>query len=72
LKIEWRPKADADLMELFEYVAADDMEAAFRVREDIFNQTDMLADFPQMGRIGRVRGTRELVIAGTHIPSVTA
>ena len=65
MKIEWSPKADADLTELFEYIATDDIEAAFRVSEDIFNQTDMLADFPQMGRLGRVRGTRELVIAGT-------
>jgi len=65
LKIEWGPKAAADLMELFEYIAADNIEAANRVREQIFNQTDMLADFSQMGRLGRVRGTRELVIKGT-------
>jgi plasmid stabilization system protein ParE len=44
LKIEWGPKAAADLMELFEYIAADNIEAANRVREQIFNQTDMLAE----------------------------
>jgi toxin ParE1/3/4 len=65
LNVEWEPKAEADLTELFDYIAADDIEAAYRVRENIFNQTDMLAQFPHMGRPGRARGSRELVLVGT-------
>lgn len=64
MKVEWSPEAEDDLMEQFGYIAADNIEAANRVREEIFNQTDMLADFPEMGRLGRIRGTRELVIKG--------
>lgn len=45
-----------------DYIAAENPSAAIRIDEEIERQTDMLAQFPFMGREGRVSGTRELVI----------
>jgi toxin ParE1/3/4 len=57
--------ARADLAELVEYIAADNPTAGYRVHEDIRKQTGLLAIYPEIGRPGRVRGTRELVVTGT-------
>jgi toxin ParE1/3/4 len=46
-----------------DYIAEDDPSAATRIDEAIERQTDMLAQHPLMGREGRVKGTRELVIS---------
>ena len=39
--------------------------AAYRVHDDIRKQTGLLAIHPELGRPGRVRGTREFAITGT-------
>jgi toxin ParE1/3/4 len=46
-----------------DYIAEDNPSAAARIDEAIEHQTDMLAQHPLMGREGRVKGTRELVIS---------
>jgi toxin ParE1/3/4 len=43
-------------------IAADNPAAAIRIDEEIEHQTDLLAEYPLMGREGRVKGTREMVI----------
>lgn len=45
-----------------DYIAQDNPSAAVSLDEEIERQMDMLADHPLMGREGRVKGTRELVI----------
>lgn len=57
--------AHADVAELVAYIAADDPRAAYRVHENIRMQTELLATHPKIGRLGRIPGTRELVVAGT-------
>ena len=47
------------------YIADDNPEAAYRLHDEIEQQVEMLIRMPEMGRPGRRRGTRELVIAGT-------
>jgi toxin ParE1/3/4 len=39
--------------------------AASRIVERIHESVDNLSAYPDLGRLGRVPGTRELVIAGT-------
>lgn len=51
--------------EQLKYIAEDNPAAAARLDSEIERQTDMLAEYPQMGREGRVKGTRELVIGRT-------
>jgi toxin ParE1/3/4 len=65
VRIEWRPLAENDLAEIVRYIAADSPQAAYHMQEEIARQTARLAEYPEIGRGGRVRGTRELVIART-------
>jgi toxin ParE1/3/4 len=65
VRVDWHPLARADLAELVAYIASDSPAAAYRVHDEIRKQTSLLAIHPALGRPGRVRGTRELVITGT-------
>jgi toxin ParE1/3/4 len=65
MRLEWHPLAEADLTGIVTYIAADDIEAAYRVHDEIANQVAVLAQHPFMGREGRVAGTRELRINRT-------
>jgi toxin ParE1/3/4 len=57
--------ARTDPAELVAYIATDNPSAAYRVHDAIRRQTEVLATHPEIGRRGRVRGTRELVLTGT-------
>jgi toxin ParE1/3/4 len=70
VKVEWHPFAQADLIELLEYVAADNPDAAYRVHDEVLSQVGILEKYPAAGRSGRVAGTRELVITG--LPYIAA
>ncbi len=48
-----------------DYVARKNPKGAVRLDAEIERQIDRLAIYPEMGRIGRVDGTRELVIVRT-------
>jgi toxin ParE1/3/4 len=61
--VVWLDEAVADLRAIGEYIARDNAEAAYRVMRRIKAAADTLADSPEMGRPGRVEGTRELVIS---------
>jgi addiction module RelE/StbE family toxin len=68
--VKWLEEAYADLDRIFDYILERNPEAALGVYEAIRYQVDMLVDHPQIGRTGRVRGTRELVITG--LPYIAA
>ena len=61
----WLRTALANLNAEAEYIARDNPEAASRVVDAIVTAVERLAEFPAMGRAGRVPGTRELVVADT-------
>jgi len=65
VRVDWHPLARADLAELVAYIASESPVAAYRVNDEIRKQSSLLAIHPEIGRPGRVRGTRELVITGT-------
>ena len=65
MRIEWHPLASTDLAEPMTYIARDSVTAAYRMHDEIRRQTSILATHPQAGPVGRVSGTRELVITGT-------
>ena len=64
-RLEWKPRALRELSDSFEFIAAEDPRAAWRVLERIREMADMLTSQPLIGRKGRVRGTRELPIPRT-------
>ena len=62
----WSPEAIDDLAALRAYIEQDDPAAAQRVAlHNVENVETLLPDRPEMGRPGRVPGTRELVIPRT-------
>lgn len=66
MTIVWSPEAIQDLISLRAYIAEDDPVAAQRIGLRIVHMVEeLLPGNPQMGRPGRVPGTRELVIAQT-------
>jgi toxin ParE1/3/4 len=66
VNIVWSPEAIEDLISLRAYVGAEDSEAARRLAMRIVGAIETLvSQNPEIGRRGRVRGTRELVVART-------
>lgn len=55
----------ADLEAIVDYIAADSPQAALALWDEIETQVERLSDHPHSGRVGRVEGTRELVVART-------
>jgi toxin ParE1/3/4 len=65
VKLRWTRLALADLDCAREFIAAENPRAAWTTVERIETALKALARYPQIGRAGRVPGTRELVISGT-------
>ena len=62
MKLVWLDAAESDIEEIFDYIVADNPEAALRVFETVRYSVSQLAVHPNLGRVGRVSRTRELVI----------
>jgi toxin ParE1/3/4 len=63
MNIVWSPEAIQDLISLRAYIAEESTAGARRIVLRILHDVEgLLADNPEMGRPGRVPGTRELVI----------
>ena len=67
MAVKWTKKALADLATILEYIAHDNPERARTFASEIKAKVTHLANFPGMGRPGRVLGTRELVIHENYI-----
>lgn len=64
IEVIWLEDAIEDLKAIGEYIAQDNQEAAYRVVVNIKVSGDALSLNPELGRIGRIKETRELVISG--------
>jgi toxin ParE1/3/4 len=65
MKLIWSRAASRELETIGDYIRRQSPAAAKRTLAEIAHQVDMLTRFPEMGRIGRILDTRELVISGT-------
>jgi len=65
MNVKWAKDATRQLAAAHEYVAADNPTAADRLLLRITQAAERLGSHPRVGREGRVRGTRELVIPAT-------
>lgn len=65
MKLQWMTRARHERAAAIDYIAAESPAAALEQLDQIERQTDMLSQFPEMGRPGRKQGTRELVISRT-------
>ena len=62
MNVRWTQPALGDIAGAFAYIARDNEEAAIRVVDGLMAAGAGLEFHPRMGRPGRVRGTRELVV----------
>lgn len=65
--LEWRQAARADLLAIVDYIADDNPDAAQRLKDDIEAKASKLPDHPKAYRLGRVAGTREMVVRSNYI-----
>ena len=68
MKIIWSPRAIQHLVKLRKYIARDSDQNPTLVAQRIVAAVSLLSTQPEIGRPGRVLGTRELVIP--HTPYV--
>ena len=67
MRLVWTRPANADRKEIREYIAQDNPAAALALDELISENASRLVDHPDLGRPGRVAGTRELVAHQNYI-----
>jgi toxin ParE1/3/4 len=67
LPVVWRDEAEADLLEILEYIAARNKPAAARLHAAILHTAERLAEHPAIHRPGRAPGTREAVVHPNYI-----
>jgi len=64
MRIRWTEGAVGNLDHVEEYIVQDNPSSAVATVNKIIEAAQMLADYPTIGKRGRERGTRELVVAG--------
>jgi toxin ParE1/3/4 len=65
--VEWRPDAIADFLAIIDYIADENPDAAHALNDDIARRIAKLPAHPRAYRIGRVAGTREMVVRRNYI-----
>lgn len=63
----WRPTAIADRKQITAYIAQDNPQAAIEMGDMLIEKAKQLDEHPKLGRVGRVKGTRELVAHPNYI-----
>ena len=66
-KLEWKALAIADLLEIVDYISDNDPNAAQALKDEIEAKTSRIPENPQLYRVGRVVGTREMVVRRHYI-----
>ena len=65
MKLRWTKAARRDRELVYAYVEADNPQAALELDDRFEDRATQLAELPNLGRTGRVTGTRELSISGS-------
>ena len=67
MALRWTKTALRSLDEIASFIAQDDPQRALSFVRDLRDKTERLAQFPGLGRAGRVPGTRELVLHANYL-----
>lgn len=62
MKLVWSAFALSDRDEIYDYIESESPRSAAMMDKRISESVELLLDFPESGRLGRVKGTRECVI----------
>lgn len=65
MKIRWTGRATGNLEGIFDTIARDSLDAAYRMMGRIRATVRRCADYPNSGRAGRIENTRESPVPGT-------
>ena len=65
MHLEWTRPAINDIEKAGDFIAGNNPPAAKRMAERVHESVEYLIQHPNMGRPGRVQGTRELIVSGT-------
>lgn len=66
MKVVWLKRARLDLNDALDWIATRNPGAAENIAQLIHLQISQLATYPQLGRVGKIENTRELVIQQTR------
>jgi addiction module RelE/StbE family toxin len=64
MQVRWTPPAAQDLEEITLYIQRDSESAAQAVAKALFDAANSLDLLPSRGRVGRIQGSREIVVPG--------
>ena len=64
MQVKWLRNAANNLNDATEYLAEENPKVAREFFIHVIESVNKLAQYPELGRAGRVAGTRELVIVG--------
>ena len=67
MRVGWRPEARAELRAILEYIVERNVAAASDLNEAIEAATTALPQHPYLYRLGRVLGTREIVVHPNYL-----
>ena len=67
MELFWTQEAIQERNEIYDYIEADNPAAALAIDELMEKKAGRLIDHQEMGRIGRVVGTRELVAHKNYV-----
>jgi addiction module RelE/StbE family toxin len=63
----WTPEAQQDRNDIYDYIEADNPAATLTLDELFAKNAARLLEHPGLGRIGRVKGTRKLVVHPNYV-----
>jgi toxin ParE1/3/4 len=61
MQVRWTKAASSDLENIANYLFDETPDNAPRLVRELYNAPNSLKNFPELGRIGKQEGTRELV-----------
>lgn len=59
--VVWTPEAEQDRIDIWNHITKGSPSAAARMDELFSDAANLLASYPEMGKIGKISGTRELI-----------
>ena len=65
MHLKWTLPALGDIKDAGNFISLDNPQAAERMSDRVKEAVEYLISYPNMGRPGRVAGTKELVVSGT-------
>ncbi|MDP2699410.1 type II toxin-antitoxin system RelE/ParE family toxin [Thalassospira sp.] len=63
--LRWLPRARKNRKAAIDFIARDNIAAALDQLSRLEDQIDNLSIYPELGKVGRQAGTRELIVAHT-------